>query len=67
MAEYIDKDELSAIKDDLGTAFSELMNYIESIPTSDPSALAPVNIETLRRLANNVAKQATHIAKLNKR
>lgn len=67
MADHIDKEELYIIKEDLAAAFSELLNYIDKIPTGDPSGVAPVNIARLHRLAGNVATQANHIVKLKKR
>lgn len=67
MSEYVDRDELARIKDDLENACSELFRYIDSLDRSSPFAGIPVNKERLNRLAKKVADEANFIIKLKKR
>ncbi len=67
MSEYVDRDELFQIKDDLEFACAELFRYIDSLDRSEPFAGISVNKEKLNRLARKVAEEANFIVKLKKR
>lgn len=67
MIEYIDADEFEELKKQLESSVNELFSFMDNNVKREPlSALAKVDLNRLKRLANTVKTNADYLYKIKR-